>query len=335
MTNKLSGWSNLKYRTSKYSRWNEITNWMKFFILLGEYTESKEEVNIYVSYLDEFYPALFIAKGIIDYNLENLDGCLKGYDINNDLKIGDNVTYLYETKKGKEIWKKAEVINIYNDDNALKQEWNPFINLKIEIKKGDYLFHKIPKTIWNNKLRIASNYKNTAGSVVRMNKEIEGYLKEKYSKQAINYLQSTNRKMINICGMNIQNEWGNMQKTLEFLEGNINFTIDDFIFTEESKYSISNVNIIKTIKSKNESIKDAPTIFVGDNSSVTLANFKTKKNIYLSNRKKNNRTMIEMLKQNIIQDSVIKYSENNSTDLMSFLNKWDIQLPRGVEIYVY
>ncbi|MEP9852965.1 hypothetical protein ABDK10_09795 [Staphylococcus aureus] len=335
MNNKLSGWNNLKYRTSKYNRWGEITNWMKFFIILGEYAEEKEEVDIYVSYLDEFYPALFISKGIIDYNLSNLDSYLKSYDINNYLKIGDNVTYLFETRKGKEIWKKAEVINIYNDEHALKQEWNPFIKLKIEMKKGDYLFHKIPKTIWNNRLRIASNYKNTAGSVVRMNKEIEGYLKEKYSKQAINYLQSTNRKMINICGMNIQSKWGNMQKTLEFLEGDINFTIDDFIFTEESKYSINNVNIIKTIKSKKESVKDVPTIFVGDNSSVTLTSFKTKKNIYLSNRKKNNETMIEILKQNIIQDSVIKNSENNSNELLSLLKKWDVELPRGVELYVY
>ena len=81
---------------------------------------------------------------------------------------------------------------------------------------------------------------------------------------------------------------GKFKKVLEFSEGNINFTIDDFIFTDDSKYSISNVNIIKTIKSKNESVKDVPTIFVGDNSSVTLTNFKTKRNIFLSNRKKNN-----------------------------------------------
>lgn len=335
MENKLNEWNILKYRTSISSQWSEVTNWMKFFMFLGAYTETKEEINIYVSFLDEFYPALFISKGIIDYNLENLDSYLKDYDINSDLKIGDNVTYLYEIKKGKEVWKKAEVINIYNDENALNREWNPFIKLKIEMKKREYLFHKIPKTIWNKRLRIASNYKNTAGSVVRMNKEIEGYIKEKYSKQVVNYLQSTNRKMINICGLNVQKEWENSKKVLEFSEGNINFTIDDFIFTDDSKYSISNVNIIKTIKSKNESVKDVPTIFVGDNSSVTLTNFKTKRNIFLSNRKKNNDNMIEMLKQNTIQDSAFKNPENKARELFSVMNKWDIKLPRGVEIYVY
>ena len=42
-----------------------------------------------------------------------------------------------------------------------------------------------------------------------------------------------------------------------------------------------------------------------------------------------------MLKQNTIQDSAFKNPENKARELFSVMNKWDIKLPRGVEIYVY
>ncbi|WP_142920419.1 hypothetical protein, partial [Staphylococcus xylosus] len=162
---------------------------MKFFLLIGEYIDKKDKINIYISYLDEFYPALFIAKGVIDSNLSSIECKLRDYDINNDLKIGDNVTYLVGTEDGKDIWKKAVVINIYNDENAVKKEWNPYVELKFEKKKKNEFNHKIPRTIWSKKLRISSNYKSTAGSVVKMNKEIDGYFKDKYSKQVLNHIQ--------------------------------------------------------------------------------------------------------------------------------------------------
>ncbi|WP_070657125.1 hypothetical protein, partial [Staphylococcus sp. HMSC065A08] len=277
MKEKILYWENLKYRTCKTTSWKNVSEWMKFFLLIGEFVDQKDRINFYISYLDEFYPALFIAKGLIDSNLSRMNNNLNNYDINNDLKIGDKVTYLVGNKDGKNIWKKAEVINIFNDENALMKEWNPYIELKFERKKRNEFNHKIPKTIWSKKLRISSNYKNTAGSVVKMNKEIEGYFKEKYSKKVLDYIQGTNKKQVNIIGLKVQKEWESYSDFLEFSENNIEYTSNDFIFANDSQYSISNVNFIKSVNSKYKVERNIPTIFVGDSSAITLSKLKTKK----------------------------------------------------------
>lgn len=335
MNQDLNRYNDLMYRTSKNGRWMKISKWMKFFLSIGEYIEKKEYVNIYISYIDEFYPALFITKGLIDANLNNLETKIKDYDINIDLKIGDRVAYLTEVKNDKEVWKKAQVIDIYYDDNALKDEWNPYIELQFEKKKKNELNYKIPKTKWSKRLRISSNYKSTAGSIIKMNREIEGYFKEKYSEELVDYFQAINKKQINIVGLKVQTEWENYNEYLQFLENNIQFKIKDFIFPNESKYSITNVNFIKTISSKNVAEKGIPTLFVGDNSALTLAKLKTKKNIIVSNRKKNNDVIIDLVKQNVVNDFEFENEQEKSDDLHKFLNEKDISIPKGVEVFVY
>ncbi|MGK3150090.1 hypothetical protein VQE80_06525 [Staphylococcus shinii] len=335
MKDSILQWENLKYRICKTSNWEKVREWMKFFLLIGEYIDKKDKINIYISYLDEFYPALFIAKGVIDSNLSSIECRLRDYDINNDLKIGDNVTYLVGTEDGKDIWKKAVVINIYNDENAVKKEWNPYVELKFEKKKKNEFNHKIPRTIWSKKLRISSNYKNTAGSVVKMNKEIDGYFKDKYSKQVLNHIQGTNKKQINIIGSKVQKEWESYNEFLEFSEDNIEYKISDFIFANDSQYSISNVNFIKTINSKSAIENNIPTVFVGDNSALTLSKLKTGKNVILSNRKKYNDTLSELVKQNVLNDLIFEHSQIDSKELHNFLNENNVKIPKGVEIFVY
>lgn len=335
MNDKILQWENLKYRICKTSNWEKVREWMKFFLLIGEYIDKKEKINIYISYLDEFYPALFIAKGVIDSNLAGIESKLKDYDVNNDLKIGDEVTYLAGAKNGKDIWKKAHVINIYNDKNAANEEWNPYIELQFEKKKKNEFNHKIPKTIWSKKLRISSNYKSTAGSVVKMNKEIEGYFKEKYSKEVLDYIQGTNKKQINVIGLKVQKEWENYKDFLEFSEMGINYTISDFIFANDSQYSISNVNFIKSINSKYEVERNIPTLFVGDSGALTLSKLKTDKNIILSNRKKNNETLSELVKQNILNDFILEDKQIDFKELHNFLSEKNVKIPKGVEIFVY
>ncbi|WP_218086479.1 hypothetical protein, partial [Staphylococcus sp. HMSC065A08] len=60
-----------------------------------------------------------------------------------------------------------------------------------------------------------------------------------------------------------------------------------------------------------------------------------KKNIILSNRKKNNDTLAELVKQNILSDFMLEDSQMNFKELHNFLNENDVKIPKGVEIFVY
>ncbi|MBF7030175.1 hypothetical protein [Staphylococcus kloosii] len=326
---------NLKYKVRKSSNFENVSEWMQFFLLVGEFLEKKDSINFYISYLDEYFPALFIVKGIIDTNFKKIKADIKDYDINSDLKIGDKVTYLSETKNGEGIWKKAEVVNIYNDETVLKKEWNPYIELKFEIREKETLNHKIPRTLWKERLRISSNYKNTAGNVVKMNKEIQGYIRDKYSNEVVNYLQATNKLMVNIIGLKTQSIWCEYNEFLQFSENGIEYKIEDFIFANDSQFSISNVNFIKRSNSNYEVEENIPSIFVGDNSALTLGNVKTKKNVILSNRKKDNDTIEELVKQNVLNDSIFNNKKTNSSEFLTFINEKNVDIPKGAEIFVY
>ncbi|RIM88139.1 hypothetical protein, partial [Staphylococcus shinii] len=100
-------------------------------------------------------------------------------------------------------------------------------------------------------------------------------------------------------------------------------------------YSISNVNFIKTINSKSAIENNIPTVFVGDNSALTLSKLKTGKNVILSNRKKYNDTLSELVKQNVLNDLIFEHSQIDSKELHNFLNENNVKIPKGVEIFVY
>ncbi|MBW0764004.1 MULTISPECIES: hypothetical protein [Mammaliicoccus] len=325
--NRISKRYRVKSENRYINKWKQQSEWMDFFEILGKYVQSKKLINLYISYIDETLPAIFLAKGIIENHFENE----KFLNKLGTLKTGDKVALLVDEKN--RIWRKADILDVY--DSEYNIEFNPYVKLHVILGKNNSYENHIPYKDWNTKIRVNPSYKSTAGTKIQINDYISEYLLNKYGLEYINNLKMNNQNIVNFVGVNIEKTILEYMNIFKFKENNCTFTFKDIIYLKRMAESYSNTQIIKSRTDNSEIYDNDISIFLGDNSSLNFAEYKTNKNIYLSNRKKNNLQYQEIFLDNYMNDSYSHDSEKINNEIKEILNNNKIEIPRGVEIYGY
>lgn len=315
---------NEKYRMTENITWDKLEVWMDFFYNIGEFVENQKNINLYISYIDDIFPSIFLAKGIIDCYLEKLS-----YDIppiEEELEIGKILLY----KEGDK-WLKAKVLNVFNHSIFTEASRNPYISLEFDSRiKSNNLTNQTPKSKWEGNIKLNANYKSTSGRAVRINNNISNYFSEKYGQSVTDYITSTNKILVNIVGHNISEKLKNDIELLEFETHNYAYNLNEIFYFDDEKYSYHNIKIIKSKEQKKTQNDKPVSIFVGDNASVTMSNSATNRNVFISNRRNRN-TMREILLSNINNAP----QRNKNEELTNFIKKHNLKVPKGVEIYAY
>lgn len=314
-----------KYRLSENITWENLEIWMDFFYEIGKFVENQDKINLYISYIEDIYPSIFLAKGVIDQYLENISYDLPSTSDVFQFEIGNTVLY-----KPDDEWLKAEVVDIINEPLYEGDSLNPRLKLKVILGKKNQYFPYVPKNRWADRIKLNSNFKSTAGSMVKINDNISSYFSEKYSEEVASYIQSTNLILVNIIGHNISEKFKSKLQLLEFSAFDYAYNLKEIFYFSDEEFSYRNINMIKSKQSKNNDKKFPVSIYVGDNASVTMLNSVTNRNIFVSNRRNKN-SMREILLNNV------NTSEKNEKQelLRKYLEKNEVDIPKGVEIYAY
>lgn len=140
-------YSNLtEYRIINMMRteWAQIESWMAFFIKLGEFVRKQSNINVYINYIDDVIPTLFISLGVIYAALSELSNENKEVvEIEDGLEVGPGDEVAYLDGNG---WRRATIIAIEKDDNAYSERFNPYIRLQVERAKGNGTLESVPRT---------------------------------------------------------------------------------------------------------------------------------------------------------------------------------------------
>ncbi|MGG6840866.1 UNVERIFIED_CONTAM: hypothetical protein MXM71_06860 [Mammaliicoccus sciuri] len=323
--------SSYKYRLEvdgKYiNNWQIQKQWMKFFESIGKFVQTKNNINLYISYIEEILPALFISKGIIESQLDYY----KRYDDTPKLEVGDEIALLTDSKN--EIWRKAKVLEVYNDSSKIAL--NPFVKLKIILGKNNTYDNHIPYRDWNTKIRMNPNYKSTAGSKVKLDDSINDFLCRRYSSNFLKNLKMKNQNIVNLIGNNIEQSIYDYMKIFNFKDEKNHYKLNDIIQHGGNTKNYSNTQIIKSRKYTNNINNNEVSIFLGDNSSLIFSEYRTERNIFLSNRKKSNLQHQEIFLDSFLNDSYSNNCLEINKEIKEFLKKNEIEIPKGVEIYGY
>ncbi|MBW4836178.1 MAG: hypothetical protein KZY51_07790 [Staphylococcaceae bacterium] len=323
----------VKYKNKYSSIWREYEEWMKFFYLVGEFVNSNQRINFYISYIDTFLPAIFISKGIINNAMNQLKSKLSEISITDLVNIGDVITYLYDSRGDIDIWRKAEILDIFNSEILTEEKYNPYLKLNIELGRDNYINVEIPKTIWKSKISLNNRYKSTAGSKVSFKSGASDFLRRKYGEDMYHYLNSTSINFLNIYARGFSNMFEKLNEEIEFKEENFIYKLEDYIHLSDSNKSYSNCNLVKSDNNK-INFKNIPNIFLNDSVILARDKWRGEKNIYISNRMNSDFLSRDLVIYNIC-DSSINSKLNVNTEFHDFLIENDASIPRGVEIFVY
>lgn len=331
--------NNFKYRDSNIkSDWKKSENWMDFFIQLGNYVFNKEEVSVYISYVNEIIPSMFVLLGIAESSISNLrlnENHLEKI-ILDSLSVGDHVVVKENSKDDN--WYPAKIKSIENSYE--EPDLNPMIIIdtledKNKKSKSKFISFSIPKRLLVHRVRMNANVKKTAGNNVLLDDGLSEYLEEKYSQRIVNALKMMNKDCVNVFGIGVEKSLIELRKQIEFSDGVNIFNSNDLLFFLSDSYNYKNVNFVNSLESEPKYFAEAISMFVGDNSGNRFAKYKTKKNIYLTNRLKMNQDSNEMLVQRLEKENIGQNTDEMTKELLIHLKKQGVNIPRGVELYVF
>ena len=123
--------------------------------------------------------------------MNQLKSKLSEISITDLVNIGDVITYLYDSRGDIDIWRKAEILDIFNSEILTEEKYNPYLKLNIELGRDNYINVEIPKTIWKSKISLNNRYKSTAGSKVSFKSGASDFLRRKYGEDMYHYLNCT------------------------------------------------------------------------------------------------------------------------------------------------
>ncbi|MGO4994503.1 hypothetical protein ACTQ5F_05635 [Jeotgalibaca porci] len=329
-------YSNLtEYRIINMMRteWAQIESWMAFFIKLGEFVRKQSNINVYINYIDDVIPTLFISLGVIYAALSELSNENKEVvEIEDGLEVGPGDEVAYLDGNG---WRRATIIAIEKDDNAYSERFNPYIRLQVERAKGNGTLESVPRTLWSKKIRMSANYKKTSGSVVRLNDDLSENLIKRCGNDICEKLKFYNEKYINLIGSGIEKNIEEIIDFFKFRDKYGEYTMKDYIYFSERGLNYSNVNIIKSDKFEPYNSEEVVSVFVGSSSALNLNQYKTLKNIYIINRKRLNLLNNEVLETQVSQEMVNQKNDKLYSELQIFLENHGVKVPKGCELIVY
>lgn len=325
----------MKYRLipTLEGKWQQVEAWMEFFFKLGEFISKQSTIDLYINYIDDSIPSLFISLGVIHTALTEMSSEKKEVvEIEEGLEVGpgDEVAYFDGNK-----WRRAVITAIERDENAYAEKFNPYIRLQVDRARGNNTLESVPRTLWNKKIRISANFKKTNGSVVRLNDDLSENLILRHGTEACEKLKFYNDKYVNLIGNGIENNLEEIIKLFQFKDEKGIFTLSDYIYFNNRTLNYSNVNIIKSDKFEVNNTDGIISMFVGSSSALNLNEYKTQKNIYIINRKRVNLLNNEVLETQISQDMLNQKTDNSYKELQNFLSSYKLEVPKGCELNVY
>lgn len=319
------------------SSWVSASNWMLFFIALGEFIELHEgSVSFFISYIERTLPTSLTSVGIMEkyftkpHNFKkDIKHIAENYQINQEVKYLDG-----------DVWRRATVVGITNKKG--QEKFNPYLELSVDRSRrdGNKTYDCVPYTLWAKKIRSGGVSKGFSGktSLVNMNDRISEVLGKRYPKKNVKLLKMYPELHVNLIGTRINTKIRSLREEIQFSDCKGSFMLTDLLyFDNDNESNYVNVHIVSSEKSK---LPEANSIslFVGAKTGLDFSSYKTKKNIYFTSRIRENYIEdTEILLNSLEQES--HHSRLDREQIMiefrEYLHKKNIDLPRGCEIGVY
>lgn len=326
---------NLSYRIIESGQsWTQTGEWINFFFKLGRFIQQEKEINFFVNYLDRIIPSTFIAMGIIDeYYFEKNKSELE--NISEDFIVGDEISYLFSDKN----WYKAKVIEI-NQLNDMQERFNPYLKINVTYK-NELITVQVPRTFWAKKIRKGGIVTGGSGKSdkVLINDRISEVIASRHSKELVNNLKMYSQINVNLIGWGIDKKIRDVRNKIQFRDKNGSFFITDYLYLNndiESNYA--NIYMVSSDKTEINQDSKSVSIFVGAKNALNLSKYKSKRNIYLTSRiRKEYYEDTRLLINNLTQNSEISKEKRveKLDELYDYLQQFNIDIPKGVEVYVF
>lgn len=315
------------YFQGNTSQSSELEVWMKFFIYLGKYSSQQKNINILLSYIDDVLPTYFITAGVIDERLSYYQNNKEELFTIMKEKILTEEHLIVYTEEG--FWREAKVVDV-KELEEMPPEFNPYAIVDVISPKQENITQSIPITKWLNKIRLTNRFKATAGTKVLIDDTIPKFLSQYFEKDFLNLLKASSHTLVNIIGFNYRKILINYLEELKFRTKNHhNIKMEEIIIHSDSDYAYINTNIINDLKDIPEN--DGVNIYIGPVATIN-SRFSHKKNIFILNRKKNNKE-----KRDLAIDKFKKNTRTQETmteDFKKYLEINNITIPKGVECFV-
>jgi hypothetical protein len=315
------------------SQWEEVPNWIQFFKALGKFIEKENLLSIFISYIDEIGPAAFVLQGVIEEQLRTIKSRENDINQENMFVPGDIIGY----KDGLN-WRKAEVIQI-KDNMSMASEFNPYLEIRVSRKGQSDSFESVPANLWKKRIRKDTGVnKRGKTSLLRYNDQISQKLISRFGNTLVDYIKIAGENGVSIIGRGIKKSLQDVKDSIQFADKDGTYTLSDFQYLDcDQTESFENIYVIKSL-SDDVSNPNKVSVFVGAKTGTDYENFRTNKNIYLTDRRitghtDNAKLLVSSLKQN---SKLTKLDQSKKfEELLDFLSKEGVEIPKGVEINVY
>lgn len=318
------------FLNNRIGKWQQSTEWMDFFYYLGRFVESKKTINIYISYLDCFYPGILISIGILDKYYEGLSLNKKKIlsDIRREIQLESDFVVKRGFENDEHKWMTANNLEVYMCP-YFKEEV-----LQFDVKRAGQSTTKstIPIDRWLADVRINGNYRKTAGAIVKLEDEMPSALIRELYNRKLSHLKMFNYNILNIFGHNFMNAFLDKGTQLSIKTKRGIYPLTDYIIFSNSNSNYNNARIIN--KNNFQQIREGETqMFFNANTALRFGGNYSGKNIYLTTRKHMDIESNTVLFANL--DSKIVRKQRINNELIDYFQDLDIKIPKGVDIFAH
>lgn len=312
---------NLKYKSIDGSL-KALEDWMCFSIELGSYLkQSSQPVKIYISVPSNLLFSYFVVLGAVDYDFKNpsTEALLEQYL---NLKKGQRILY----KTGDD-WIAHSVIEVSQLPNSDRRA----IVVKDRLDSINY----IPESRWFNYVRIHDDDISTVRNirVVRNVYHIidNEKLKKIYSEENLQILMMQNTPQTYVCAN--KKEWKDFIDVIHLNLKDISFQLSELLF-DGTVSTFKNLAFIE----QNSSVaisKEAIAVFVGSSRSLRkMDSLNENKCVFIIDQHDLAEKM-EDLQFKIEQDFLMNRSRSINKELLEYMDRKHVEIPKGVEIFAW
>lgn len=314
--------------------WYEASNWMNFFIKLGEFIELLEsDISVFISYIDRTLPATLTALGIMDSYFNKIKKKMHTmHDLESEYTIGEEINFFDGSS-----WRKAIVEGKINHN----EEFDPYLKIKVfHSKKEGVVTVSVPHNLWSEKIRSGGKVKSISGksNKVKINDRISGVLEKRYSKEVIDSVRMKPNLHINLVGRRVDSKFRQIRESVQFSDSLGSFLITDYLYLDnDDETNYINVHMVSS-ESSNEVLRDSVSLFIGAKSVLDFPESKTNKNIFFVSRVREAHTLeTDLLISQENEKSKLSKKERLLfiEELKEFMNKHNTFIPTGVELYAF
>lgn len=327
---------NLHYRFIELGEeWNKAEEWIQFFWEIGRYINNYEgKITLFISYIARAIPATIASAGIVDAFYKTIALEKKDFStIDYGFKEGDRILY-----RDGNTWRSAKVIGIEINEKV-ESRFNPYLVIEVARPAQPITKESVPNNLWKSKIRYGGIVSNSRGksSIVKLNDRISEVLEKRYGKNTIDIIRVKPYSRVNLIGRGIDERIKDMYQGVQFADKKGTFMLTDILYFDNDKESsFVNASIVNNLNKGIE--EDAISVFIGAKTGLDFSEYSTDKNIYFTSRvRQNYLDDTELLLNNLRQKSNKNREQQlkEATKLRTYLLQLGINIPKGVEFYVF